>query len=353
MLTPLAFLQTADDRFTCAQGPMAPVAYPRAGSAAFFAPDFDLATDRPWWFDAGAAAPAELSRDEWRSRFPVPAGRAIAPHWGDPDAGRFERAFHLLQPLLERGELRKGVPFTSMTAAVSPDEAVALFHQLLARVPDLPPRVYAYGLFLPSGRDGGPEFLIGATPELLFELHGCQQLSTMAVAGTRRVSAEAQAALAGSPKDRDEHQSVVEDLLAQLSEWGQPHASAADVRTFGQLVHLVADIQLESRAPLDFEAVARRLHPTPALGVYPRGPVGTGWLTEVDPGRDRKRYGAPFGLRSPSGSGRCVVAIRNLQYASGCLEVWAGCGVVPMSQYDAEWQEILHKLQAVRALWGV
>ena len=108
-----------------------------------------------------------------------------------------------------------------------------------------------------------------------------------------------------------------------------------------------------ARQPLDFETVARRLHPTPALGVYPRGSAGAAWLATIDPHGDRKRFGAPFGLRLPSGGGRCVVAIRNLQYAAGRLEIWAGCGVVSLSRYEDEWQEVLQKIQAVRVLWGV
>ena len=47
------------------------------------------------------------------------------------------------------------------------------------------------------------------------------------------------------------------------------------------------------------------------------------------------------------------MAIRNLQYEDGQLEIWAGCGVVPQSRYEDEWQEVLDKIQAVRALWGV
>ena len=99
--------------------------------------------------------------------------------------------------------------------------------------------------------------------------------------------------------------------------------------------------------------MARRLHPTPALGVYPRGEAGSAWLAGIDPDGERGRFGAPFGLRWPSGAGRCVVAIRNLQYRAGRLDIWAGCGVVSQSRYEDEWQEVLDKMQAVRALWGV
>jgi isochorismate synthase EntC len=241
-----------------------------------------------------------------------------------------------------------------MTAPLRGDQAAALFSRVLGRVPSLPRNLYAYGFFRPASDTGtgSPEFLVGATPELLFEFDGSRRLSTMAVAGTRRAGRGA-VRLDRSPKDRIEHQSVVDDLLGQLAGWGQPVASPIEVRAFGELEHLAVDIQLEAAGSLDFEAIARRLHPTPALGVYPRGRAGSDWLAAIDPGGDRKRFGAPFGLRWPSGAGRCVVAIRNLQYRDGRLEIWAGCGVVSESRYGNEWQEVLDKMQAVRALWGV
>jgi len=354
MLTPIAFLQTGADAIACVQGPLEAVDRPRAGSAAFFAPDFMLSSRSAWWFDTGGQAPWTLTRAAWAERFPEVPRRPVVPAWCEPDERRFAGGFRSLRGQLDAGTLRKGVPITSTVAALSGAEADSLFLALLGRVPFLPPGVLAYGFYLPPGSGGqpGPEFMIGATPEILFELEGCRSLATAAVAGTRP-SADVPAELERDPKERDEHQAVVDDLLAQLAEWGEATASTTAVRTFGELAHLVADIRLDARHPLDFETVARRLHPTPALGVYPRGAIGDAWLAAIDPTGDRKRFGAPFGLRLPSGGGRCLVAIRSLQYAAGRLEIWAGCGVVPLSRYADEWKEVLEKLQAVRTLWGV
>jgi menaquinone-specific isochorismate synthase len=293
-----------------------------------------------------------LSRSEWAAEHAPQSSTAIPLQWGEPDELRFRRGFSSLRACLDAGTLRKGVPITSISAPLAEHLAVRLYADLLARVPTLPDGVMAYGFYRPDGQGGGPEFLIGATPEILFELHGCRRVSTVAVAGTRPASAES-GDLEGNPKERDEHQAVVEDLLVQLAPWGEATASATSVRRFGQLAHLVAEIHLDSRVPLDFETIARRLHPTPALGVYPRGAVGTAWLEGIDPRGERGRFGAPFGLRLPSGAGRVLVAIRNLQYAAGRLEIWAGCGVVPLSRYEDEWEEVLEKIRAVRALWTV
>ena len=352
MQTALAFLQTGADALACATAPLDPVAAPRAGQPAFFAPFFSLAPGtRPW---LEAASVAVLSRADWRRRFADRVRRPASPSWGAPDERRFFDGYRSLAARLEEGSLRKGVPVTVVSAAVDPGDAGILFDHLLGRVTDLPGTLFAYGFYRPASRTGtgAPEFLIGATPEVLFEIDEGGRLSTMAVAGTRRGNGPA-AALVSNPKDREEHQSVVDDLVAQLGAWGRPTASDTFVRSFGPLEHLVADIEVDAGSGVDFETVARRLHPTPALGAYPRGDVGTAWLAGLDPGGERRRCGAPFGLRWPSGAGRCVVAIRGLQYHDGRLEIWAGCGVVPQSRYEDEWQEVLDKIQAVRTLWQV
>lgn len=311
-----------------------------------------MTDDRPWWSGDEGSAVRVLSRSDWHDRFGRAAGPGPGPEWGASDEARFERGFRTLQDHLARGTLRKGVPITLMSAALSADAAAALFSRALVRVADLPPRLVPYGFFRPASSDGDAEFLIGATPELLFDFAGDRSLSTMAVAGTR-LSAEGPDSLRDSPKDRDEHRQVVDDLLAQLSVWGSPRAAATEVRTFGALEHLVTEIRLDADRPLDFETVARRLHPTPALGVCPRSPEGTAWLAGLDPHGERGRFGAPFGLRLAGGGGRCAVAIRNLQYRHGRLDVWVGCGVVRQSRYDNERDEVLRKLEAVRALWNV
>ncbi len=353
MLRSFAFLQIDTDALACVEGSLNPVCAPSPGVAAFFAPDFALSAGQPRWLGVPDGDPPVLSHQAWTRRF-ADAPRPPRPclDWGRPDEDRFVRAFRSLERHLATGTLRKGVPVSVMRAQLSPDAACAVFRHALARVPELPARLMAYGFFRADGADGGPEFLVGATPELLFETDGGRTLLTMAVAGTRRAGA-GPTPLEESGKDRDEHQSVVDDLLAQLSAWGHPVASATEVRSFGALEHLAADIRLESDVALDFEAVAARLHPTPALGVYPRSAEGASWLASIDSQGERLRFGAPFGLRLTSGGGRCLVAIRNLQYRAGCLEIWAGCGVVPRSRYSEEWQEVLDKMQAVRALWDV
>jgi menaquinone-specific isochorismate synthase len=348
-----AFLQVDARTFLCASGPFEPLPPgARARGIDFLAPDFSLAPSSGWWWRP-ATPVSRLSREAWRARFPQDEMPASPLSWEPADEARFKAGFDSLRPLLAAGSLDKGVPVTRSRAPLPPEDAAPLFERLLARVPRAPDTLIAYGLFLPGARRNGPEFIIGATPELLFDAAGGGRVRTMAVAGTRRVEAGGDQALERSAKDRVEHQAVIDDVRLQVARWGCPQVGPVRVRRFGELYHLVSEIDLVPRTPARFEDLVRALHPTPALGVAPRGEAGTAWLDAIDPLGERGRFGAPFGVREQSGTGRVVVAIRGLQYRDGHVELWAGCGVVAASEYAAEWQEIQDKMQAVRKLWSV
>lgn len=305
------------------------------------------------WLVGNDARPHHLGRRDWTRLVAPPGSASPALPWGPPEEDRFRRAFTGLRDLIHQGILLKGVPASRIHVPIDPAEAEPLLSHLLRRVPLLPATLMAYGLCRRDPATGTlAEFMIGATPEVLFDIHGPRRLTTMAVAGTRW-SAIGPHALQSSAKDRDEHEFVVYDLLNRLAAWGDSSVSGTVVRPFGALEHLVTEISLDANADLDFESVARALHPTPALGVYPRSDAGRAWLASIDPAGERYRFGAPFGISVPGDPSRCLVAIRSVQYHGGALSIWAGCGVVAQSRYEEEWQEVLDKIQTVRALWGL
>ncbi len=168
----LAFLQTGADALACASAPLRPVAGPGSGRPAFFAPFFSLAPGAECWLESDSVD--LLSRAGWQRRFPATGAPAQAPPWGPADEPRFSDGFRTLATHLEKGSLHKGVPVTVMSAPVGPGNADALFDHLLGRVPHLPVSLLAYGFYRPASETGTgfPEFLVGATPELLFEMEG-------------------------------------------------------------------------------------------------------------------------------------------------------------------------------------
>ena len=102
----------------------------------------------------------------------------------------------------------------------------------------------------------------------------------------------------------------------------------------------------------DFMELVVRLHPTAALGGWPRRPA-VEWLEQqkfhLRPGGVLAR---PLALCAGLEEMSCVVAIRGLQWRGECAQLSAGCGVVEGSQALREWKELALKRRATCASLG-
>ncbi|HEY4831978.1 MAG TPA: chorismate-binding protein, partial [Waddliaceae bacterium] len=99
-----------------------------------------------------------------------------------------------------------------------------------------------------------------------------------------------------------------------------------------------------------FIEVVEMLHPTPALGAFPRI-LGKTWLMDYQTKMNRGRYGAPVGYYYPSKEeGECFVAIRNVQWVGPEAQIGAGCGIVAQSVFEQEWDEIQLKIQSIKSM---
>ena len=197
---------------------------------------------------------------------------------------------------------------------------------------------------------------VGASPELLVRTRG-RFLETMALAGsigrghTSAEDAALAAALLASAKDRSEHAWVVQAIREALEPLTEKLIvpSTPRVRAYSHIQHLYTPIQGVLRQPGVWDAVAQ-LHPTPALGGYPRDaalafiaahePVPRGW------------YAAPLGWATPQGDGEFVGAIRCAVLRDAEALLYAGAGIVADSDADREWEEIDLKFQAMQRVLG-
>ncbi|MCB0366845.1 MAG: chorismate-binding protein [Bdellovibrionaceae bacterium] len=316
-------------------------ATPEPGAWNFYLPDFFLEDPQPWWTPEEVfflASHEEQGVDGLTNR--------INASWNLGNQGSFFSQFEDLQQLFAQGELRKAVPVVvAQSEWVPSSQDVA---QLILRAQSVErahPALHTFGFWTPS------EGMIGLTPELLFQLSG-SQLQTMALAGTRRSGFPAGELLADK-KERAEHQIVVEDLHQRLSELGTVNMGNTDELNLGTLTHLKTDlfVELKSSHVPNFEDCVRLLHPTPALGAYPRQ-AGLQWLRK-NRTRQAPRFGAPFGVSDPEGNSWCLVAIRNLQWSKQGSLLPVGCGVVAQSQAEAEWRELELKKQFVLESLGL
>lgn len=267
-----------------------------------------------------------------------------AVDWRTPDLSEFEPLFRSATDAMRRGVFVKVVPVVfehgRFVSEADP------WHHFAARLCHLPATLSVYGY---SYRNHG---MIGATPEVLFDAER-GRYQTMALAGTRPLDRAQE--LLHDAKELREHRIVVEDMVRRLAPFGNVEVGSIEILRLPSIAHLATAITFEERGAekLSFSEMIRRLHPTAALGVSPRTEAGERWLREADHGVRRGTFGAPFGYELPDGTGRMLVAIRNLQWSGPQVRVGAGAGLIIESRLESEFEELREKREQVKSLFGV
>jgi menaquinone-specific isochorismate synthase len=213
-----------------------------------------------------------------------------------------------------------------------------MIHQALEAHPGL----YVFGFW-----DQG-EGVLGATPEVLFHLQE-KKLTTMALAGTSARVDEAR--LLRDPKELKEHQLVVQDIKERLEKWGWVKLQETRLVEFGMLSHLQTPIEVEI-GDVGVEELVKRLHPTAALGVFPRN-YGLNWMQGLPYQEQRGLFGAPIVFSISRSESIALVAIRCLQWSENGSQIGSGCGLVAASDLQKEWQELALKRESVFKVLGL
>lgn len=251
-----------------------------------------------------------------------------------------------LKLMFQTNILKKAVPVVLDVAESS--NGTPLLKQFMDHLPyflnrlsELPETLYPYGMI------SSKVWILGATPEVLVQKKG-SKISTHAVAGT---SLDLNYNLLKDAKELKEHQYVIDDIQGILAKFGSVQVGKTTEKILPQLKHLVTPLEVHTTDQNIFD-VAMKLHPTPALGGFPKAKAWE-WLRFQKQARLRTRLGAPFGYVDENGDGIVLVAIRNLQLVDDQLVLGAGCGIVPESQVDREWMEVTGKKNSVKAIWNL
>lgn len=307
-----------------------------AGDCSVYAPDFYLTSPQPWLLPEHFAV---VTREFFTTHVLPKMTTEVKPlRWVEPLREGFENQVRLIRGFMAEGQLEKAVPVVHAQAReIMTDERLQAILRALAQAPNS---------LIPSGFWRPGEGLLGATPERLFTI-GDDKISTMALAGTRaKRSADDARALFEDPKERHEHQLVIDDIIARLSVFGEVEVGETVVAELPTLFHLKTAISVRGTA--SFDQLATALHPTPALGVSPRA-FGLANMRKWDDVSLRARYGAPLGVVVPSlGLQECLVAIRNIQWRADEIKLGSGCGFVRESDVDREWNELALKRESVK-----
>jgi isochorismate synthase len=204
--------------------------------------------------------------------------------------------------------------------------------------------------YLITGSDGTA--FAGASPELLVRRSGSQAFSQPMAGSVGRGATEAEderlaEQLRASAKDNAEHELVSRFVVEALKRcaWSV-HALPPDVVRFTNIQHLATAVRAELSPPaasaLDLAAA---LHPTPAVGGWPREAADR--IIDDLESMDRGWYAGAVGWIDGHGDGEFAVALRcGLLWEDGA-RLYAGVGVMPDSDPAQELEETELKLKAL------
>ncbi|MGE5594974.1 MAG: isochorismate synthase [Hyphomicrobiales bacterium] len=194
---------------------------------------------------------------------------------------------------------------------------------------------------------------LGATPERLVSLHH-GRVRAASLAGSRPRAADPAeddrlaAELFASAKERAEHAVVVEVVREAL----EPLCTMLTVPREPELMripniqHLYTPVAGQVRPGVDIFGLVAAMHPTPAVGGWPRQ-ASLAAIRELE-AMDRGWYAAPIGWVDLAGEGEFAVALRSALIEPGRATLYAGAGVVAGSDPEQELAETELKLRPLR-----
>ena len=204
--------------------------------------------------------------------------------------------------------------------------------------------------YLITGADGTA--FAGASPELLVRRTGAHAHAQPMAGSVARGATEAEderlaAQLRSSRKDAAEHDVVSRFVVEALRPFSRSVAARPpEVVRFTNIQHLATSVDAELTAPAaDALDLAAALHPTPAVGGWPREAADR--IIDDLESMERGWYAGAVGWTDGNGDGEFAVALRcGLLWEDGA-RLYAGVGVMPDSDPARELEETDLKFKAL------
>lgn len=189
----------------------------------------------------------------------------------------------------------------------------------------------------------------GATPECLFSVRE-NQVKSMSLAGTLSDSKDNE----WTTKEYVEQNIVTEYLKQVFLESGFESVSVSkpNVLKIGKLNHLKTDFVADYKHD-DFKKLSdfiRVLHPTPAVGGYPKKEAIR--FIEESEQHNRLFYTGFSGMINFKHGSDLFVNLRLFQVFENSLCFYAGAGITDASDAEKEWEETENKIQMTAALFA-
>lgn len=189
--------------------------------------------------------------------------------------------------------------------------------------------------------------VLGVSPEPLL-LKEKDKWRTRSLAGTISTKLpHYEQTLLEDPKEREEHQIVVDDIADKLRTFNLDlNIEATKILNFGPIAHLCTEISFASDNA-DFFSIIKKLSPSAALGTFPYSALSK--LKELDyykHAKDNRDFGGVFGLVSGEIS-LSFVMIRNIYWKDDKVEIHSGTGIVANSHLERELLEVKNKRRSI------
>ena len=213
----------------------------------------------------------------------------------------------------------------------------------------------------------GVDGLVGSTPEMLIQVEG-RTAQARVLAGTLdRRDADgmagsplefAERVLAGSEKQRHEHDIAIQSLTTQLAPFSEAMNAHSEpfILELPNVWHLASDVkaeltEVEGHVPTCL-ALINALHPTAAVCGTPTAVAGA--LIRKLEHLDRGPYAGPVGWLDAAGNGEWGIALRGAVIEGpDTVRLYAGCGVVEGSVPEAELAETWAKFRPMLESLGI
>jgi isochorismate synthase len=279
-----------------------------------------------------------------------------------PSAETYAEAVGLLAARIREGMFRKVVVARTLELDAGRDLNPA---RLARRLRSVDPDCYVFcspvrhGIHVATSPSPWPA-IVGASPELLLARSG-REIRSTPLAGSAPRSGDPDEdrangdALAASPKNRQEHEIVVDAIAEGIRPFCEELIWDPEpvLKGTANVWHLATRFRgvLRDPAANAVELVAA-LHPTPAVCGTPRVAAAAA-IDELEP-FERGSYAGPIGWMDANGDGEWAIALRCAELRGERATLYAGAGIVadsvPPEEVDETERKFRSFLDALR--WG-
>lgn len=270
---------------------------------------------------------ADFTKDTALCEFPGRPERTAPVPERDMSREEYLKQVAGLTAVMRRGEVRKVVFSRTLTRICRGYECAPLWFEKLA---DRYPDAFVFLFSVP-----GVVTWMGATPEIFLQ-QGQQKVRTMALAGTRPAGTSGE----WGSKEQEEQQIVADCVAEDLQEIvpGGWNVSPPFTRCAGKAEHLCTLFEREGRLTEEqLERLRNRLHPTPAVGGYPKQ-TALQQLKKFEK-RERRFYAGYTGISRQDGTFDWFVNLRSMEIFPDAVQLHLGGGITALSDPEKEWEE--------------